>query len=140
MDLFTNMLNKRILFICLIICSIAVAGKIKFISDHCNVYFNTRTHEFSYDKKCLQQHGKKMSGFSFECRQPTIKDGKLNISTSGTYKVLVILSEYAKPDFIAFKQGGELIFQYDVSNFALDINSGVLKDCTFNLDMKIEEE
>ena len=134
------MLNKRILFICLIICSFAVAGKIKFISDHCTVYFNTRTHEFSYDKKCLQQNGKKRSGFSFECREPIIKDEKWNTSTSGTSRVTVILSEYDKPAFFAREQSGEPIYRYDVSNFALDINSGVLQDCSFNLDMKIEEE
>lgn len=134
------MLNKNILFICLIISSFAVAGKIKFISDHCNVYFNTRTHEFSHDKKCLQQNGEKRLGFTFECQQPLFKDGKWNASTSGTYKVKVVLSEKNEPTFFASEQNGEYIPRYDVSNFALDINSGVLQDCMFMLNMKIKEE
>ncbi|MBR4916910.1 MAG: hypothetical protein IKZ45_07525 [Fibrobacter sp.] len=133
------MKKSLILFLALI--SIASAEKIKFLSEYCNVYFDTRTHVFTFDKKCLYHNGKKGSGFSFECRQ-SLFDAKGNVKyhSTGTDKVHISLSENGEPHFFAYEQNGEPIYQYNVSNFALDINSGVLQSCVFILTMKIEGE
>ena len=132
---------KKILVLSLILYSLGFAEKIKFLSEYCNVYFDTRTHIFTYDKKCLYHNGKKGSGFSFECRQSLI-DAKGNIKyhSSGTDKVHISVSENGEPHFFAYDHNGEPIYRYNVSNFALDINSGVLQTCDFILTMKIEGE
>lgn len=132
---------KKIFVLSLILFSLGFAEKIKFLSEYCNVYFDTRTHVFTYDKKCLYHNGKKGSGFSFECSQ-SLFDAKGNIKDhfSGTDKVHISLSENVEPHFFAYKQNGEPIYRYNVSNFALDINSGVLQSCNFILTMKIEGE
>lgn len=132
---------KKILVLSLILFSLGLAEKIKFLSEYCNVYFDTRTHVFTYDKKCLYHNGKKGSGFSFECSQSLLDEkGKFKTNFSGTNKVHVSISENAEPHFFAYDNSGEPIFRYNVSNFALDINSGILKNCDFILTMKIEGE
>lgn len=132
---------KKFLAFFLILFSFGFAEKIKFLSEYCNVYFDTRTHVFTYDKKCLFHNGKKGSGFSFECSQ-SLLDEKGNFKTNfpGTNKVHVSVSENGEPHFFAYNDSGEPIYRYTVSNFALDINSGVLQNCNFILTMKIEGE
>lgn len=121
--------------------SFCFAEKIRFTSDHCNVYFDTRKHVFTYDKKCLFHNGEKRSGFSFECSQ-SLLDEKGNFKTNfpGTYEVYVMIDENGESHFSAFDQHREPIYRYKVSNFALDINSGVLQNCKFFSNMKIEGE
>lgn len=132
---------KKTLVMFLMLASFAFAEKIKFSSDYCNVYFDTRKHVFTFDKQCIYHNGKKGSGFSFECSQSLFDaKGKFKGYFPGTNKVYVSVSENGESFFSAVDDSGEPIFRYNISNFALDINSGVLQDCHFLLTMKIEGE
>ena len=119
------------------------SGIINFSSDVCSIKYNTRTHEFLYEEKCLKRNGKEKNGILLECEIEVLSSTYK--SRKGAFRVQVYIMEKdifgnKTVGYLAYDKEGKYYNPYGEVEFSADMNNGVFNDCFIKYEVEIQDQ